>query len=397
MTNWAAFWYIAGTVIVAAIGWWCAASYLARVRDGQAGRRGVAPAPAQVPLQPRQGPGLTSGERLVLNHLAEAWNTWCRLQGDAQADIEMSGAIHRAQDLVALRVAQRVAPDVWAAGPKRGPLTGAEQFKAGARPGSNPPPPAGGKPSPPTGSPAPFATGPLTAHQARKALEKAVENARSKALAEDLVALANSGMLALDGILASSGISLPPAPPPATVTETPVNFGRWCDLHIGLPADADGAHSATPPPAAKPSLTARERHLLTLSASDRGDHNFRERLAEPITWQHWRGGRMVDRMSGTRLDWYAYLLADKYGPAPTAAATPPANPHLTTREHYLMTQAWNRARQSSEPRSLGEWLRETTEVPDRVHGGSWTGPLGDAMARRVARIFGAPGQTPEAR
>jgi hypothetical protein len=147
--------YVAGTLALGIAG---LVFVLRALRDLREPRRRQSQVPIdrpQVPLQPKLGPGLTSGERLVLHHLAEAWNKWCHVMGDVEQGSEMADAIHRAQDLVALRVAQRVDPDVWAAGPAREQKSGAEMFEAGDRfwPGSNPPPPAGGKPSPPPGPP----------------------------------------------------------------------------------------------------------------------------------------------------------------------------------------------------------------------------------------------------
>lgn len=57
---------------------------------------------------------LTEQERAALTLLADAWNSWCllpaRVDGD---DLEMQDTIHRAQALLALRVARRADPMFW--------------------------------------------------------------------------------------------------------------------------------------------------------------------------------------------------------------------------------------------------------------------------------------------
>ena len=58
--------------------------------------------------------GLTNGERSVLDATAKAWNAWCDLLGrEMHDDDEFMRAIHAAQQMIALRVARRVDPDVW--------------------------------------------------------------------------------------------------------------------------------------------------------------------------------------------------------------------------------------------------------------------------------------------
>jgi acyl-CoA synthetase (AMP-forming)/AMP-acid ligase II len=58
--------------------------------------------------------GLTDGERSVLAATANAWNAWCSLPDRAlHDDDEFMRTIHSAQQLIALRVARRVNPDVW--------------------------------------------------------------------------------------------------------------------------------------------------------------------------------------------------------------------------------------------------------------------------------------------
>lgn len=60
------------------------------------------------------GPRLTELERDVLDRLASAWNAFVELERRAESDsAEFAAAIHRAQNLIALRVARRVDPDVW--------------------------------------------------------------------------------------------------------------------------------------------------------------------------------------------------------------------------------------------------------------------------------------------
>lgn len=65
-----------------------------------------------VPATPKAG--LTADERAALDALSAAWNQWLQLQRRAhQDDLEFQDAIHRAQNLIALRVARRADPDVW--------------------------------------------------------------------------------------------------------------------------------------------------------------------------------------------------------------------------------------------------------------------------------------------
>lgn len=57
---------------------------------------------------------LSADERAALDSLAAAWNQWLQIKRRApQDDLEFQGAIHRAQGLIALRVARRSDPDVW--------------------------------------------------------------------------------------------------------------------------------------------------------------------------------------------------------------------------------------------------------------------------------------------
>jgi len=58
--------------------------------------------------------GLSNEELSALEATAEAWNAWCTLPSrTADDDEEFMRAIHAAQQLIALRVARRVNPDVW--------------------------------------------------------------------------------------------------------------------------------------------------------------------------------------------------------------------------------------------------------------------------------------------
>lgn len=59
--------------------------------------------------------GLTENEKEILNHLVEAWNLYKNLPKNSINNLnEYLEAIHRCQQLIALRVARRVDPDVWA-------------------------------------------------------------------------------------------------------------------------------------------------------------------------------------------------------------------------------------------------------------------------------------------
>jgi hypothetical protein len=54
------------------------------------------------------------GERACLLALANAWNAFIALEQTHPSDAtEMCSAIHRAQDIVAARIARRVAPDLF--------------------------------------------------------------------------------------------------------------------------------------------------------------------------------------------------------------------------------------------------------------------------------------------
>ena len=60
---------------------------------------------------------LTQTEKECLMHLADAWNVFAQLQNVLPCDQqEFMQAIHRAQSIIAVRVAQRLEPDVWTTG-----------------------------------------------------------------------------------------------------------------------------------------------------------------------------------------------------------------------------------------------------------------------------------------
>lgn len=64
------------------------------------------------------GQGITPSERSTVEALADAWNLFMRLDGTCYEDqTNFRQSINRAQDLIALRVARRVDPDLWAAPP----------------------------------------------------------------------------------------------------------------------------------------------------------------------------------------------------------------------------------------------------------------------------------------
>lgn len=59
-------------------------------------------------------PSLTMEERHILHLLGDVWNSYSMLPRRSDADnSEFCDAIHRLQQLIALRVARRVDPDVW--------------------------------------------------------------------------------------------------------------------------------------------------------------------------------------------------------------------------------------------------------------------------------------------
>lgn len=57
---------------------------------------------------------LTEGEKRVVQHLADAWNEFVKQPVEHPDDIsEFKDAIHRAQNLIAYRVAKRAEPEVF--------------------------------------------------------------------------------------------------------------------------------------------------------------------------------------------------------------------------------------------------------------------------------------------
>lgn len=57
---------------------------------------------------------LTDDEKEVLHHLALAWNKFSQLSAKhPDHNNEFKDAIHRAQHIIGVRVAQRVNPEVW--------------------------------------------------------------------------------------------------------------------------------------------------------------------------------------------------------------------------------------------------------------------------------------------
>lgn len=58
---------------------------------------------------------LTSEETELLKKLGESYNMYCNLNARSEADNkEFMDALHRLQQIIALRVARRVNPEVWA-------------------------------------------------------------------------------------------------------------------------------------------------------------------------------------------------------------------------------------------------------------------------------------------
>ena len=57
---------------------------------------------------------LTEAEKTVLQKLGETWNLFCSLDNRLNDDNkEFLDCIHRAQQIIAMRVARRVDPEVW--------------------------------------------------------------------------------------------------------------------------------------------------------------------------------------------------------------------------------------------------------------------------------------------
>jgi hypothetical protein len=58
--------------------------------------------------------GLTPVEQSVLANLLAAWNGFVSLENRSEDDDqEFKDAVHHCQQLIALRVARRVNPDIW--------------------------------------------------------------------------------------------------------------------------------------------------------------------------------------------------------------------------------------------------------------------------------------------
>lgn len=58
--------------------------------------------------------GLTTAEKDILIKLANAWTEYLALETKESNIHEFNDAIHRCQQLIALRVARRVDPEIWA-------------------------------------------------------------------------------------------------------------------------------------------------------------------------------------------------------------------------------------------------------------------------------------------
>lgn len=56
---------------------------------------------------------LTEGEIRVLDHLADAWNSFCDLGMPERDADDFMRLINAAQAKIALRVARRVDPEIW--------------------------------------------------------------------------------------------------------------------------------------------------------------------------------------------------------------------------------------------------------------------------------------------
>jgi hypothetical protein len=67
--------------------------------------------------------GLTAREDTVMGHLAEAFNGFIRLEAHHPSEQEeFAAAIHRCQDLLAVRIARRRYPDGWPVAPTPAPM-----------------------------------------------------------------------------------------------------------------------------------------------------------------------------------------------------------------------------------------------------------------------------------
>lgn len=70
-------------------------------------------------------PKLTPAECDVLAHLVAAWNGYVALPDrDDLDDVDFQNGIHAAQSAMAMRVARRADPDVWAGGQAAGSVVG---------------------------------------------------------------------------------------------------------------------------------------------------------------------------------------------------------------------------------------------------------------------------------
>lgn len=58
--------------------------------------------------------GLTDVEKGILTNLANAWAEYAALESKESNVHEFNDAIHRCQQLIALRVARRLEPEIWA-------------------------------------------------------------------------------------------------------------------------------------------------------------------------------------------------------------------------------------------------------------------------------------------
>lgn len=59
-------------------------------------------------------PHLTPVERDLVEQLADVWNLYVTLDNRGEDDdMQFMDAIHTAQQIIALRVARRVDPDIW--------------------------------------------------------------------------------------------------------------------------------------------------------------------------------------------------------------------------------------------------------------------------------------------
>jgi len=57
--------------------------------------------------------GINNKEKQILQDLTSAWNTYIEIEKKSSSLQEFNSAIHRCQQLIALRVARRVNPEIW--------------------------------------------------------------------------------------------------------------------------------------------------------------------------------------------------------------------------------------------------------------------------------------------